>query len=302
MPGLFGSKESGFSGGGSGGLTGPKFKGSAGLPTADGLAADTATEGPVDDREAALQSTALRWVRPLEPRPTIDAPLYGPETDGSLEASLDAFMDRYLPWMPVPRYSAASRPTEGLTDDDVLGALIEMTEIFTSHGPEAALGSLDGFYDYERAALQMLPLIDTLRSPDTTVETAAALCILTALDPKTAAALSESAIVQSDFAVKAQKLISRELGRQFGSLQEAISGAHAYLQKKAIQLAETNLPKAEASWQLLADAEARYYMPHKAAIEKSIAEYAQQTGLSVEYLRSRCRIQNLVAEDLVMGF
>ena len=289
MPGLFGSKESGFSGGAT-----PRS-----APHA------SPQEAAPDPRQSALEATAFRWIRPVQSRPCIDAPLYeGPVEGhgGSLQAALDAFMDRHLPWLPVPRYSDASRPTADVTDEDVVSSMIEMTELFTTMDATEALRDLQSLYDFEAAALGMLPLIDILRAVDTPVETAAALCILTALDAKTATAISEAAVLQPDFAPKAQKLISRELGRQFSTLHEAIRGAHAYLQKKAIQLAESSLPKGEASWQLLADAEAKYYMPHKAAIETAIAEHSEQTGLSVDYLRSRCRIQNLVAEDLVIGF
>jgi hypothetical protein len=270
-----------------------------------GLFGGAAAAGPAapeadveEDRESILKSTAFRWIRPLGARAPVDAHV---ALTGRLEEDLDAFMDRHLPWLPVPRYGPDAVPTHGVTDDDVIACLIQLSELLRP-ADDADLEHLKSLYDCEAAALELMPLIDALRAPDTTTEASAVLCILLALDAKTAASVSSATASGPDFVPKALKLIGSELGQKVSSTVEALKAAHEYLHRKALQVACSGLPKAEATWPSLADAEAKYYLPHKSSIEATLKQHSEETGLSVEYLRQRCRIQSLVAEDLSIGF
>lgn len=249
-------------------------------------------------RADLLRSTALRWCVPHDRRPAVDQEW--PTQPQSLSLTLDLFLEHHLPWLPVPRYSPQAIPYLGITDEDIFLCLADLC---AACGADIEAVEVNSLETMEAAALWACPLIEILRSTDTPDETAAVLCTLLALDPKSANQVTRRTAESTTFVSKALAVIGEELRLTApADPREGLVIAHEYLQKKAIQVACIDLPPAGPKWMPYSEAEDKYYMPHKAAVDAKLQTLADDTGLSLEFLKLRCRIQSLVAEEPVLGF
>jgi hypothetical protein len=176
----------------------------------------------------------MRWL--------LDGPL---ETsfDGTLEQIMDAFLDRHLWFLPVPRYGRKYFDT--VTEETIVACLKIMLDNIDDH---------DYMYDAGRNATEILfaayklwPQIENVFQSSVDNKIAVYTMILMALDLKTSRLLEPS---KKNFETLAEKVIFDEIEglSSFEDLRSVLTKASDFLDARHHKTMLSTLPRTEEPW------------------------------------------------------
>ena len=250
-----------------------------------------------------LLNTAQRWCA-SERKCPIDEP-WVPKT--KLESAMDQFIDRNLFELPIPRYDTtydAWKPTEDVSLRSINLALQNIMSRLVQSG--MPYKHLESFSETSKIYLNLFPSLEYLRSMDLKLETHAIILVVLATCPTYLNGIPKKYIFNGEGAFCKSTLEHLETLFKVNAKGplELLELADSWITKKELKEALRKLPKAKDHWHSWSSSKDLYNVPDSCAkrIDESIQAFSKALNIKEAYLLSRCKVKNLIDEDLVFGF
>jgi len=249
-----------------------------------------------------LLNTAQRWCVSERKMPLDEA--WIPMT--KLESAMDQFLDRNLYELPIPRYDTtydAWNPKDVTVHTINLALQNIMSRLVQSGMPYK---HLDSFAETSKIYMNLFPSLEYLRSMDLKPETQAIVLVVLATCPTYFNGIPKKYIFKGEAAfckTTLEHLESLFKHKAKGPL-ELLEIADTYITKKELKEALRKLPKGKEHWHFWSSSKDLYNVPDASAkrIDESIQAFSKALNISEAFLLSRCKVKNLIDEDLVFGF
>jgi hypothetical protein len=219
----------------------------------------------------------------------------------TIAEALDAFLDKFMYELPVPRFASECHEEPCDVRLCVLVAAnrcgIDVSEHIAPTKTEALETSSNCF-------MSLFPMLSILRSSKASIEHQALTACLMALDPSKARLVPEDMYFDAKFCTMAYDIIAEDTGRVVASALEALNATAEHLHSNDIKHARDGLPVAQSGWTLCSELEAMKLLSSEQskAIDDFCDLYAYQSSLSKATLYSMCCIRDVLEEVPTMGY
>lgn len=240
-------------------------------------------------RSQYLKQTALRWCRCAS-----DYAIGDPWESTTAGHALDEFLDRYLYFLPVPRFRLydSDEPSDEVLHLAVKEALNHLSEEATEQ-PD-----MDNFFKTR------FPLTAVLRTTGANEMDMVLCACLMALRPEEASKLTLASVRKPQFQHLALEALQEDVPEV--SMEDSavvlLKKVHESLRVKEVLDFIGSLRVSHDSWVTLEAARGLYQAPVCVAAEALCASLADQAHVPARVFEDSCRIENLVSEDPTIGF
>ena len=250
-----------------------------------------------EDKPNSRHTTGIRWCRENSPI-DFETPMTVKE---SLSEALDAFLDKFLYELPVPRFASEcyNEPC-----DPRLCVLVAANRCGLDVSDHLVPEETEAIETAYNCFMSLFPMLVILRDSKASLDLQACAVCLMALDAEKARLVPTEMYYEPRFCTMAYEIISDDTGITVSEGLQAIKAVGLHLHKTDITDAFASLPAAQASWTRVTELESMKLLSaeQSQAVKEFCDLWAFTTSLSKETLFQACYIRDVLEETVTMGY